>query len=279
MIKRSSTHITDTLAVRRIIAALPENWLVRGLEERDYGIDLSIELFDGENPTGCFALIQAKGTKAAFGSPGTLSGFPTKTLQYAQLFPEPFFIFYTSIDDNRTKFVWIQKYIKTKLNVDNENWVNQAKCTIHFPCENVLGTIEGNRKIESSMRLLGARQSGLDFLADFEILKMHWENFKLGNQALLEVCIDIIARISTHTRFFDVYLHDYMNLDFEGLITDLRALPVPLPVSEDGYPEQVAIALAKVDGFFIRMDAMKMTFLGQRDCDAFEEEYSSSSPY
>ena len=92
MIRRTETHITDTLAVRLIISTLPPNWLVRGLEERDYGVDLSIELFDGENPTGCFSLIQVKGKRKGFKSkPVKLSKFPTKTLEYATLFPEPFF--------------------------------------------------------------------------------------------------------------------------------------------------------------------------------------------
>lgn len=48
MTRRTQTHITDTLAIREIMSKLPENWLVRGLEERDYGIDLSIELYNGK---------------------------------------------------------------------------------------------------------------------------------------------------------------------------------------------------------------------------------------
>ncbi|MBF4437736.1 DUF4365 domain-containing protein, partial [Vibrio anguillarum] len=62
MIKRTRTHEIDTLAVRKIISELPVDWIVRGQEERDYGIDLTIERFDGQNATGDYFLVQVKGT-------------------------------------------------------------------------------------------------------------------------------------------------------------------------------------------------------------------------
>jgi hypothetical protein len=52
VLKRGPTHETDTLAVRAIISELPASWLVRSQDERDYGIDLSIEMFSGAEPTG-----------------------------------------------------------------------------------------------------------------------------------------------------------------------------------------------------------------------------------
>lgn len=58
---RSSTHITDTRAVRLIMSKLNPNWLLRSLEERDYGIDLSLEKFNGDEPTGNYVFIQVKG--------------------------------------------------------------------------------------------------------------------------------------------------------------------------------------------------------------------------
>lgn len=181
MTRRTETHIIDTLAVRQIISTLPSNWLVRILEERDYGIDLSIELYDGENPTGCFSLIQIKGTRKSFiNEVISMSGFPTRTLKYATLFPEPFFIFHTSIEDKKTYYVWAQKYIEIRLLKDTPQWIDQESNTIKFPIENLLGSEDGNAKIETIMRRLSANKSGLEFLADFEWLKMHWEHYKLG---------------------------------------------------------------------------------------------------
>lgn len=279
MTRRTQTHITDTLAIRQIMSKLPENWLVRGLEERDYGIDLSIEMYNGENPTGCFSLIQVKGTKKGLNNEVKLSGFPTKTLEYAQLFPEAFFIFHTSISSNKTYFVWAQKYIEIRLSVDKPDWNEQDSNTIYFPEENTLGCKEGNDKIERIMRLLSASKDGLDFLANYEWLKIHWDNYKAGESGVLQNCIDIVKTLKRHKLFYSVYLHDFLNINLTELINDLEVF-IDYPASEFGYEtDDEARRLSKVDMQIMALSGMKMNFLGQSEMDAFEEEYSSTSPY
>ncbi|MBO2630868.1 DUF4365 domain-containing protein [Shewanella algae] len=280
MTRRTETHVIDTLAVRQIISVLPENWLVRGLEERDYGIDLSIELFDGEMPTGCFSLIQVKGKRKKFESePVSLSGFPTKTLEYSTLFPEPFFIFHTSIEDKKTYFVWAQKYIDVRLIKDRPNWITQESNTIKFPIENILGSEEGNAKIEKIMRVITARKSGLDYLADYEWLKTNWESYKLGQTNVILTCIEILKRIRTHNAFFSVYDPEALGVDFYDLLNCLEALR-DRPLKEDtDLSEDEARELARVDMHMNILDAVKMTFLSQRDMDELEEDISSTSPY
>jgi hypothetical protein len=278
--RRTDTHITDTLAVRQIFSALPENWLVRGLEERDYGIDLSIELFDGENPTGCFSLIQVKGKNKSFGdSDVSLSGFPTKTLEYAQLFPEAFFIFHTSIEDKKTYFVWAQKYIDVRLKKDTPNWAKQDSNTINFPKENVVGETAGNDKIETIMKILSAKKSGLEFLYDFEWLKTHWESYKLGEDKLLDKCIDIAKKLRGHAPFYTVYDPAILGVDFFGLLNSLEYF-LHNPIQNYSYLyEDEARNLSEVDRHILMLDAMKMTFLSQGNMDEFQEEHSDTSPY
>lgn len=270
MIKRTSTHVIDTRAVRNVISTMPDNWLVRGLEERDYGIDLKVELFQGESPTGGFALIQVKGTEAGFDATDSLQGFPTRTLEYARLFPEPFFIFHTSLKNKTTRFVWAQKYVDCRLSVDNKQWATQAATTIHFPMENVLGSDEGNRKIEDIIDLLAVRMSGLDFLADYEQLKIHWASCKAGIPALLVQCAEGAARLSEHQKFLDRYCRGAIALDLGKLKSEFnwfqgRRL-------DDS-------ALGNINQAFDMLEALKMSFLSERDRDQFEEEESSSSPY
>ncbi len=280
MIRRTETHITDTLAVRQIISTLPSNWLVRGLEERDYGIDLSIELFDGENPTGCFSLIQVKGKRKGFGSESVkMNAFPTKTLEYAALFPEPFFIFYTSIEDKKTYFVWAQKYIDIRLSLDTPNWINQDTNTIKFPAENLLGSPDGNAKIEKIMKVLSARKSGLEFLADFEWLKSHWESYRLGETDVLLTCIDIVKKLNEHKTFYSVYDPEIFSVDIIELLNCLeqfRNKPIKNNFELD---EDEARDLSTVDMHISQLNAMKMIFLSQREMDEVEEEISSTSPY
>lgn len=42
---RTQSHIIDTKAVKAVMAQLPDHWVVRELSERDYGIDLLVEIF------------------------------------------------------------------------------------------------------------------------------------------------------------------------------------------------------------------------------------------
>lgn len=280
MTRRTTTHITDTLAVRKIFSALPGNWLVRGLEERDYGIDLSIELFDGENPTGCFSIIQVKGKNKSFGdSDIVLSGFPTKTLKYAQLFPEAFFIFHTSIEDNKTYFVWAQKYIDVRLKKDTPDWAKQESNTINFPRENVLGEAAGNNKIEAIMKTLSAKKDGLEFLYNFEWLKTHWECYKSGEDKLLDQCIDIAKKLRGHSLFYAVYDPVVLGVDFFDLLNSLEYL-LHDPIQNHSFLDEDEIRnISVVDTHIQMLDAMKMTFLGQGDMDDFQEECSGTSPY
>ncbi|ENG7521836.1 DUF4365 domain-containing protein [Vibrio harveyi] len=281
MTRRTQTHITDTLAIREIMSKLPENWLVRGLEERDYGIDLSIELYDGENPTGCFSLIQVKGTSKSFSDPVSLSGFPTRTLKYAELFPEAFFIFHTSNKDKETYFVWAQKYISVRLQKDVPNWDSQDSTTIYFPKDNLLGSADGDAKIESVMKRLSAEQQGLRFLADYEWLKMHWENYKIGQFGVIDACIEITKKFDNYSFFYDFYTQGVSPFSCTRLRTalyDLQSSPIELDYC-GAMSELDALRCSEVDMQISLLDAIKHTFLNQSEVDEFIEEHSDASPY
>ena len=60
--ERSETHRTDTSAVRRLMTQLSSDWVIRDLSERDYGIDLKLEYFNDNKPTGKIVFLQVKGT-------------------------------------------------------------------------------------------------------------------------------------------------------------------------------------------------------------------------
>ena len=202
MIERGPTHVTDTFAVRTILSALPGDWLVRSLEERDYGIDLTIEMFDGNKPTGKIALIQIKGHEAAFPEMVSIA-FPVKTIKYALLFSEPFFLFHTSIADQRTYFVWIQKYVTARLNSRNPKWRSRKHVTLHFPKENTLK--DGRGKIEEIMARYAARSQALEYLSAFDWLEGHWEFFHLGQKELMEPCLHNLDRMRKCDQFLAVY--------------------------------------------------------------------------
>ncbi|EIO3706684.1 DUF4365 domain-containing protein [Vibrio parahaemolyticus] len=282
MTRRTQTHITDTLAIREIMSKLPENWLVRGLEERDYGIDLSIELYDGENPTGCFGLIQVKGTSKSFSEKTSLSlsGFPTKTLKYAELFPEAFFIFHTSTVDKKTYFVWAQKYIELRLSRNNSGWEFQDANTIYFPDENILGTPQGNKKIEEIMKRLSAQQSGLRFLAEYERLQYYWYYYTKGNLDYIDDCIEFVDKLKKYQSFYKFYRHDSTFLDLHPLtikLLDFKEYPIKC---QHGIvmTEEDSERCKEVDCKLAELVDIKDNFLYHHDSD-LALEANQDSPY
>ncbi|MCJ7933434.1 MAG: DUF4365 domain-containing protein [Chryseobacterium sp.] len=97
-------HIIDTKAVKKVLAAFPDEWVIRELSERDYGIDLMVEIFeqigkDDHNhnqydTTGYTAYLQIKGTgeELKFSNKKSESCSVTrKHLMYVEKFPIPFF--------------------------------------------------------------------------------------------------------------------------------------------------------------------------------------------
>lgn len=279
MVRRTSTHVIDTLAVRQVISAMPPNWIVRGLEERDYGIDLTIELFNDDSPSGCLALIQVKGKEAAFRNPVKMGGFPTKTLHYASLFPHPFFIFHSSLKSEKTVFVWAQKYIEMELSKKKAGWGRQGKNTIYFPEENIVGTASGQAKIEHIMRWLPTQQSGLKFLADFEWLKLQWHNGDALSSGHLANCIRSADSMCQHVLFLDHYAPAGHAVNLDELTDSLEAL---VPLVEEGennstiaYSELDTIICQQIDA----LEAVKMSFLSQPEMDQDELERTRVPAY
>lgn len=137
--QRGHTHRVDTLAFRKLLNHLHVDWVVRSMEERDYGIDLQLEIFDGSYPTGSIVFAQLKGTDKSFAEEPSFQ-FPVKTLLYAELFNAPFFLFRTSIRDDRTRFIWLQKFIETKISDSSPNWRKQEHVLVSLPDGNDLAS-------------------------------------------------------------------------------------------------------------------------------------------
>lgn len=65
--QRVQSHRLQELSFRFLQQALPKNWTT---EKRfnDYGVDLSVDLFEGENATGLELLVQLKGSAESSGN-------------------------------------------------------------------------------------------------------------------------------------------------------------------------------------------------------------------
>ena len=223
MIKRTLQHKIDTKAIRKIFTQLDENWLVRNLDERDYGIDLTLERFTDEDATGDFIFVQVKGTQSEFNTNISLSGFPTKTIEYSLLFDVPFFVFYTSLKSNQTKFIWLQKYVNLKLENTTTQWQEQDTVTLYFPIANDL---ENNiDKITNIIRQEKSKKYGVEYLSLLEQLKLHSGSVQVKQYAVSKYCMELIDKIKKLDLFIQMYSeyfgtssnYSYKDIDLELL--------------------------------------------------------------
>ncbi len=151
---RTIQHIIDTKAVKQVFNSIPEHCVIRELTERDYGIDLMLELFeedgfdDKKNPiytsSGHVCYLQLKGTdskKKVNKKDGTISySIDKKSLLNVEKYATPFILtrVYTNSLNNEIYFLWLQRYISEVLDVMNPNWRTEKpnSVTLYIPLKN-----------------------------------------------------------------------------------------------------------------------------------------------
>ena len=161
---RTYQHIIDTKAIKKVLTSFPDHWVIRELSERDYGTDLMIEIFvaNGKDKndhttyksSGGICNIQVKGTNKSLtineSSNSIHFSFEKKSLLYVERFPIPFFLVRVDASDidTPTYFVWLQRYIKDVLDLEDPDWreKKEKSITIKIPAENTLPN--GEKKIE-----------------------------------------------------------------------------------------------------------------------------------
>ncbi|MGK5053665.1 DUF4365 domain-containing protein [Janthinobacterium sp. RB2P8] len=271
MSKRIETHRIDTKAVRTIFTHLSEHWLVRSLEERDYGIDLQLERFDSDDATGDFIFVQVKGTDSAFEGDVKLS-FPVETINYALMFDVPFFVFHTSNKSRQTKFVWLQKYVELKLESENPQWKSQGHVTIYFPEENDLQS--NDEKIAEIIKKDKSRKVGVKFLSDYEALSLHAKSVISGQYAVASACAALVRKLYKLSSFID----DQKNTSYFEGFTDFNSLAEAF----DNISKINKIDNADKDTLRSGMkflEDIKFSFLSSDDLDAFALEQQAYFPY
>lgn len=229
--QRTKNHQIDTLAVRRLLSTLNENWVIRDLSERDYGIDLMVEYFDGDKTTGKTAYFQVKGkgSKITILKDGTISfyDFPVKTLLYAEQFPEPFFLVYLStLKSEPIYFIWLQHHCRVVLDRDNPGWRDEAEVNLSIPSENDLLTSE-KRLLKVASKNVMMKMS-MRFLSDYHFWDNHIDELvENENIELRAACIDSVKRFLSYEQFFedlDLTPSVYEDLDFSQAISDLTVI-------------------------------------------------------
>lgn len=273
MTKRTTSHQIDTSAVRLIGSQLSHDWIIRGQEERDYGMDLTIERFDNQDATGDYFLVQVKGTKSPFEDKVKMTGFPTKTIKYSMLFNVPFFVFYTSIETRETRFIHLQKYAEHKLVRTTPNWEKQDTITIYFPDENDLD--DNLPKIIDILEKDKLKKVGVHFIHLFESLKMMSESVLLGQYGVGQECHAVCISIIKINKFINRYSQNMIYHGDELKIFDLSDIFKDIAISQK---------ITREDAFFIKeqisfLDQVKVSFLMDDDYDDLAVKMQVYEPY
>ena len=124
--KRNITHVIEKQALEILNQQLPKEWIIREMTERDYGIDLYIEIIRPDKKiTGELIAIQVKGKeKIEFSDDDTFTFYTIKesTLNYWLNLPVPVFFVVVCIQTRQSYWCDIRhanridSFIKGKLN-------------------------------------------------------------------------------------------------------------------------------------------------------------------
>ena len=127
---RPEAHVKEAEAWRLLQSLAPKEWIVREVSERDYGIDLYIELVskDGEL-TGQLMSVQLKGQQNIKWEQSDgghrVARFPsvkTTTATYWLNYSVPVFLFVADLSAKNIYFVAVQEELRTKFDkLDSQN--------------------------------------------------------------------------------------------------------------------------------------------------------------
>lgn len=218
---RTQAHIIDTKAVKKVLNLLPDHWVVRELTERDYGIDLMVEIFvpvlkdtkgnEAFDSSGAIFHIQIKGTntKLQVSRAGTINhSLGKSSLKYVEKFSVPFFLFRLDVSSNLNKcyFVWLQRYIKNVLDIDDPSWRDSKKksVSVHIPKENIV--IDRMERIEE----IAFRPKYLEELIEYRELYAdlvhRFSSIQEGNHASDNRAISEITALAQRIKRLNVLL-------------------------------------------------------------------------
>jgi len=149
--KRVEQHISETASFKIFSSKIPDNWIIRDITERDYGIDCYIELVNTNNElTGELISIQLKSRQnidwnVTEPTKWTLSGIDISSSNYWYKFSVPVFICVVDLDTKEVFFQNVRQYIK-------ENFLEFAKQGIFSYKINKQNKLEGKEGLSQFLK-------------------------------------------------------------------------------------------------------------------------------
>jgi len=214
---RTIQHVIDTKALKNTLNSIPDSWVIRDLSERDYGIDLMVEIFSefGKDKyghpkyeaTGKVCYLQVKGTQDELSTnvDGSTS-FPVtkKALKYVEKFATPFLLIRVFNDPAKpiVCFLWLQRYIIDVIEQTNPEWrtEKQEDYSVRIPSQNRLPN--NFKKIEKIAARIKYIEEFSEFYEKYMIIKDVYEAMlsrKFSTEEMNSIILDLqrILQLST----------------------------------------------------------------------------------
>ena len=217
--KRIDQHVTETKTFKMFSNIIPDEWIIREMTERDYGIDCYIEICEKGCLTGKMLSVQLKGEKEIKTHNKDdftyVADYDIKPSTFAYWFNLPVFVLFVFIDTSKNivYFENIKKYIrknylsfqKEELHIMKIN-SNHILTKDNVELINILYLFENNRQNLEHM----IESFVLNFEQNIELLDDHWcrDSF----MALDEENNDDIRIINLYR--ISKYLSSYFNIQW-----------------------------------------------------------------
>ena len=140
--RRVRGHNLEELSERFVIQNLPTNWTSEK-PEADYGVDLRVDIFEGEQATGLELLIQLKASENSVNGENEIASLRTAT--YNHLWDKLQVVMLIKYVEEENEAYWLL------LSEVPEPDQKQETFTIHFPKTNKISGIDWN-KIQQYVR-------------------------------------------------------------------------------------------------------------------------------
>ena len=136
--KRIDKHVTESKSYKIFSNVLSDDWIIRDVTERDYGVDCYVEICESGFVTGRLLSIQLKGSKnieiREDGKYATLYNINPSTFNYWNNLPMPVILAYIDINLEKIYFINIKKYIRENY----KDFCDENLTNIKIPSELIL---------------------------------------------------------------------------------------------------------------------------------------------
>lgn len=180
--KRFDTHITETASFKIFNNVVPNEWVIREVTERDYGIDCYVEISEDGFMTGKLISIQLKASENEIplrenGSFVTYYGIGAASLNYWNSLPVPVILAYIDVPNSIVYFSDIKESIRSNYSeFSKENYknikINSGNKLTQQNCKNEILKIY-NKEIHRQELELILSSFLVSLNSNFEFLTIH----------------------------------------------------------------------------------------------------------